>query len=111
MFPYCTVEGAYINSIRTGKWLDQSIRTRIGSVLLGPGKFVNQLYAKIINDVRHSDIELISYESIDATLFFDWNMRFLDLRKLPPSVHALLLMKYPHDDDVITIPTDLINTL
>lgn len=85
---------------------------QILQVLEGPGRFVNQLYAKIINDERHLDIELISYESIDATLFYDWNMRFLDLRKLPPSVHALLLMKYPHDDDdVITIPTDLINTL
>gem|GEM_PF-6864801 len=36
-------------------------------------------------------------------------MRFLDLRKLPPCVHALPLMKYPHDDDVITIQTDLNN--
>ncbi|QXD31231.1 BLUF domain-containing protein [Candidatus Pelagisphaera phototrophica] len=91
MLIYCTVEDAYINSIRKGKWLDQSIRTRIGSALLGPSRFVNQLYAKIINDVRHSNIELISYESIDATPFFDWNMRFLDLRKLPPSVHAFYL--------------------
>lgn len=72
---------------------------------------MNQLYAKIINDLRHPDIDPISYESIDSALLYDWNMRFLDLRKLPPSIHALLLMKYPNDDDVITIPTDLINTL
>jgi hypothetical protein len=84
---------------------------QILQVLEGPGRFVNQLYAKIINDTRHSEIELVSYESIDATLFYDWSMRSFDLRKLPPHVHALMLKKYPHDDDVITIPTDLINTL
>ena len=43
--------------------------------------------------------------------FFDWNMRLLDLRNCRQVFTALLLMKYPHDDDVIAIPTDLINTL
>lgn len=84
---------------------------QILQVLEGPGRFVNQLYNRIINDPRHTDVELVSFERIDAPLFYDWNMRFLDLRKMPPSVHTLLLMKYPHDNDVITIPTDTINTL
>ena len=35
---------------------------QILQVLEGPGRFVNQLYAKIINDTRHSEIELVSYE-------------------------------------------------
>lgn len=43
--------------------------------------------------------------------FFRLEYAISRFEKLPPSVHALLLMKYPHDDDVITIPTDLINTL
>lgn len=84
---------------------------QILQVLEGPGRFVNQLYNRIINDPRHTEVELISYERVDAALFYDWNMRFMDLRKMPPSVHALLLMKYPNEDDVITIPTDTVNTL
>ncbi len=84
---------------------------QILQVLEGPGRFVNQLYNRIINDPRHTDVELISFERVDAALFYDWNMRFLDLRKVPPSVHALLLMKYPNENDVITIPTDTISTL
>ncbi len=84
---------------------------QILQVLEGPCRFVNQLYPKIVNDTRHTDVELISYQSLDGALFYDWNMRFLDLRKLSPSVHALFLMKYPHDGDTITVPQDLVTTL
>ncbi len=72
---------------------------------------MNELYTKNINNVRYPDIEAVSYESIDATLLHDSNMRFLDLRKLTPSVHAILIIKYPHNDDFVTVQTDLINTL
>ena len=80
-------------------------------VLEGPSRFVNQIYNKIVNDERHSEVELISYEMIDATLFCDWTMKLMDLRSLAPHVHSLMLKKYPHTGDTINLPTNLITTL
>ncbi|OUW17954.1 MAG: hypothetical protein CBD18_03565 [Opitutales bacterium TMED158] len=79
--------------------------------LEGPTRYVNQLYNKIVADSRHTEIELISYQSIDAALFYDWTMRLIDLKSLPGEVKKLMLQKYPHIDDVITIPNNEINAL
>jgi len=84
---------------------------QILQVLEGPTRFVNQLYNRIVVDPRHTDVELMSFDIVDGALFYDWNMKFLDLRNLAPSVHALFLMKYPNQNDVITLPTDTINAL
>ena len=84
---------------------------RILQALEGPTRYVNQLYNKIVVDPRHSEIELISYESIDTALFYDWTMRLVDLTSVSADVKKLMLMKYPHIEDVVTIPNDAINAL
>ncbi|MEM9160586.1 MAG: BLUF domain-containing protein [Verrucomicrobiota bacterium] len=84
---------------------------RFIQVLEGPSRFVNQLYSRIANDKRHSEIELISFEPIDSTLFCDWTMKLMDLSQLPSQVHSLMLKKYSHSGNVINVPTNVITTL
>lgn len=85
--------------------------TNILQALEGPTRFVNQLYNKIVADDRHTDIELISYETIDSALFYDWTMRLVDLGNVPDPVKKLMMQKYPHIENVITVPNDSINAL
>jgi|ETNmetMinimDraft_22_1059887.scaffolds.fasta_scaffold00004_97 hypothetical protein len=85
--------------------------TNILQALEGPTRFVNQLYNKIVADDRHTDIELISYETIDSALFYDWTMRLIDLGNLADPVKNLMLQKYPHVENVITVPNDAVNAL
>ena len=42
--------------------------------LEGSRTSVNQLYAKIIGDPRHSDVLLLDYSEIDTRHFSDWEM-------------------------------------
>ena len=79
-------------------------------VLEGPVKFVNQLYAKIITDERHYDVELIHYESVNDTYFDDWSMEMLNLGKgLSDEMRDAMLVKYSEENGHIKIPDDLLH--
>ena len=78
---------------------------QILQALEGPYRFVNRLYNSIANDPRHTDIELVSFESAEGPLFTEWNMRFIDLEKLPEGVKELFLRKYTHKDGVLSVPS------
>jgi hypothetical protein len=43
-------------------------------VLEGDRSKINKLYAKIMDDQRHQDVELLHYEEIDQRVFFAWSM-------------------------------------
>ncbi len=73
-------------------------------VLEGPVRYVNQLYNRIIQDDRHEDVELISYEQIDSPYFYDWSMRLLDLDAIDGELRHRLMKKYPHQDYQLVIP-------
>ena len=57
-------------------------------VLEGGRGPVNRLYARIVGDPRHTDVELLSYGEIDERRFAGWAMGQVDLEQLNP---ALLL--------------------
>ena len=78
---------------------------QILQALEGPYRFVNRLYHSIANDPRHTDVELISFESAEGPLFTEWSIRFIDLEKLPDSVRELFLEKYAHKEAVISVPS------
>jgi hypothetical protein len=45
--------------------------------LEGPRPAVNELYATILRDERHSDVVLLEYGDTQNRLFADWSMAFL----------------------------------
>ena len=75
-------------------------------VLEGEAQEVNALYAKIIQDKRHYDVTLISYEQITNRCFEDWSMRVADLNDLPLASRDLLRAKYSEEEGYIEIPDD-----
>jgi hypothetical protein len=58
--------------------------------LEGSREAVNQLYAKLTADSRHTDVTLLDYAEIDARHYQAWNMAKVKLDK----VNLSLLLKY-----------------
>ncbi len=80
---------------------------RFLQVLEGDSDKVNQLYARIIADQRHHDVELISYEAIAQRFFDIWAMRLIDLYDLPLQPRQFLMKKYESEDGVVRIPDQI----
>ena len=59
-------------------------------VLEGSRTEVNRLYATILRDPHHSDVELLHYEEISERRFGSWTMGHVDIATVNPS----LLLKY-----------------
>ncbi|MDH3608839.1 MAG: BLUF domain-containing protein [Gammaproteobacteria bacterium] len=81
---------------------------RFLQVLESQSKFVNNIYAKIIKDKRHHDIELISFESVVKTEFHDWDMKLFKLDDIEEHVRELLINKYPVVDNKIQFIDDAV---
>ena len=79
---------------------------RFLQVLEGQSKFVNRIYSKIVQDKRHHDVELISYEGNVKPEFIDWNMKLFKLDEINESVRELLIEKYPIVENKIQIMDD-----
>ena len=58
--------------------------------LEGGRSAVNQLYARIVADPRHQQVELLCYEEISERRFGSWSMGQVNLARLNPA----LLLKY-----------------
>ena len=84
---------------------------QILQALKGPYRFVNRLYNTIANDPRHTDVELVSFESAEGPLFTEWSMRFIDLEKLPDGVLDLFHRKYAFKDGVVSVPSDKLGAI
>jgi hypothetical protein len=59
-------------------------------VLEGGRSVVNRLYAGILADSRHTEVELLSYEEIGERRFAGWAMGQVNLARVNPA----LLLKY-----------------
>ena len=59
-------------------------------VLEGDRSAINRLYARIIRDPRHKDVELLQLEEISERRFSGWTMGQVNLLKLNHSI----LLKY-----------------
>lgn len=56
--------------------------------LEGPVEVVNELYANILRDGRHTRVTLLEYHDTDRRLFGNWAMAFLRLNDLTPEMMA-----------------------
>lgn len=59
-------------------------------VLEGGRSAVNARYKKIIEDPRHQDVQLLSYEEVSERHFAGWSMGQVNLQRLNPA----LMLKY-----------------
>jgi hypothetical protein len=82
-------------------------------VLEGERSQVNQLYARIVQDQRHKNVELLLLEEITQRRFGDWSMAHVHLSNLDP----MIKMKHPEFDPysasgpvVMALLEDLIST-
>lgn len=75
-------------------------------VLEGPSINVNRLYAKIAQDPRHNDIELLSVTDTDDRHFGKWNMKGVALETLPGDESEVLSRKYGQVNGELVIPND-----
>jgi hypothetical protein len=69
--------------------------------LEGARTAVNQLYANIVRDPRHTQVTLLHYEEIAARSFAAWRMGSIDLGKINPSV-VLRFSPTEHFDPLTT---------
>lgn len=63
-------------------------------VLEGERSTVNRLYAQILSDQRHKDVELLQLEEITRRRYPDWSMALVNLSDRDPMVQ----MKHPEFD-------------
>ncbi|MBZ8141363.1 blue light sensor protein [Rubrivivax gelatinosus] len=59
-------------------------------VLEGGRSAVNRLYARIVADPRHTEVEILGYEEIGERRFAGWSMGQVNISRLNPA----LLLKY-----------------
>lgn len=45
--------------------------------LEGPRKHVNQVYNHILEDPRHTDVELLEFKEVGERLFDEWSMKYI----------------------------------
>jgi hypothetical protein len=63
-------------------------------VLEGQRSAVNRLYARVVSDQRHKDVELLDYEEITERRFGAWSMAHVHLSILDPMIQ----LKHPEFD-------------
>lgn len=63
-------------------------------VLEGERGEVNRLYAQILQDRRHNDVQLLSFEEITRRRYPDWSMAHVRL----PDDDAMVRMQHPEFD-------------
>jgi hypothetical protein len=76
-------------------------------VLEGDPIQLTSLFRNIVNDKRHADVELVTFESVAQRSFEQWGMRLIDLYDIPGDMRRTLASKYQVVDDHIAIPTDI----
>ncbi len=63
-------------------------------VLEGERSVVNRLYAHILQDRRHQDVQMLSFEEIGQRRYRDWSMAHVVL----PDDDAMIRMQHPEFD-------------
>jgi len=81
-------------------------RSHYLQVLEGRYEDVNQLFMHIVRDERHTDIELIDFNIIDARLFRDWGMRGIGVFNLNKELEQSLVRKYGEENGSLHFPRE-----
>jgi hypothetical protein len=66
-------------------------------VLEGDKRAINELYHNIVKDIRHNEIQILSFQQIEKRSFPEWSMKILTLKDLSKGIRDLILQKYGKD--------------
>ncbi len=75
-------------------------------VLEGSFKTVNELYHTIVQDQRHNDIRLISFDAVTERAFPEWTMNVTQLIDLKQPYMEILTRRYGSKDGRFKLPID-----
>lgn len=67
---------------------------RFVQALEGSRKMISETYARILNDPRHTDPELVEFGPIDCRYFTKWSMRLIQWDRNEPAAIRDIRMKY-----------------
>ena len=116
---YKSESSGKINWSTVGSILSTSTRNNelagiTGVLLLGKSRFlqvlegdfdpVNDVFGRIVQDPRHKNIRLISFEVVEGRLFADWEMRGVGVFDFDPPIAAPLIEKYGEEAGEIRFP-------
>jgi len=81
-------------------------KTHFLQVLEGRFEDINELFVRIVRDLRHSDIRLISFSTIDAKLFSSWGMRGIGVFDFNKDLEEQLKKKYGEEEEGVKFPLE-----
>jgi hypothetical protein len=81
-------------------------KTHFLQVIEGTFEDINATYLRIARDTRHDQIQLLSYEVIDARLFEDWAMKGIGVFGSNSDMARQLINKYGEQDDGVRFPLE-----
>ena len=83
-----------------------STETHFLQILEGRYEDINDTFMKIVRDDRHTDVQLISFEVIDARLFQGWGMRGIGVFNFNTDIEKTLMDKYGEEDGSVRFPLE-----
>ena len=81
-------------------------RTHFLQVIEGTFEDINATYLRIARDKRHEQIQLLSYEVIDARLFEAWAMKGIGVFDNNSAMARQLIEKYGEQDRGVRFPLE-----
>jgi hypothetical protein len=81
-------------------------RTHFLQVIEGTFEDINDTYLRIARDTRHDQIQLLSYDVIDARLFEEWAMKGVGVFGSNSDIARQLINKYGEQDDGVRFPLE-----
>jgi hypothetical protein len=81
-------------------------RTHFLQVIEGTFEDINATYLRIARDKRHEQIQLLSYEVIDARLFEAWAMKGIGVFDNNSAMARQLIEKYGEQDGGVRFPLE-----
>lgn len=81
-------------------------RTHFLQVIEGTFEDINNTYLRIVRDRRHDQIQLLSYEVIDARLFDTWSMKGIGVFGNNSDMARRLIEKYGEQDGGVRFPLE-----
>lgn len=81
-------------------------RTHFLQVIEGTFEDINATFLRIARDRRHDQIQLLSYEVIDARLFDTWSMKGIGVFGNNSDVARRLIDKYGEQDGGVRFPLE-----
>ena len=81
-------------------------KTHFLQVIEGTFEDVNALFLRIARDTRHHELQILSYEVIDARLFETWAMKGLGVFDINTPLVRKLIEKYGEQDGGVRFPLE-----